>query len=44
MNLILKKKRTEPVVSGSLVTTISDYSKFVEYVVKGKGLNKSYGQ
>jgi CubicO group peptidase (beta-lactamase class C family)/transcriptional regulator with XRE-family HTH domain len=35
-----KKKRTEPVASGSLVTTISDYSKFVEYVVKGKGLNK----
>ena len=35
-----KKKRTEPVSSGSLVTTISDYSKFVEYVMQGKGLNK----
>lgn len=35
-----KKKRTEPVASGSLVTTISDYSKFVEYVMQGKGLNK----
>jgi CubicO group peptidase (beta-lactamase class C family)/transcriptional regulator with XRE-family HTH domain len=35
-----KKKRTEPVASGSLVTTITDYSKFVEYVMQGKGLNK----
>jgi CubicO group peptidase (beta-lactamase class C family) len=35
-----KKKRTVAVASGSLVTTISDYSKFVEYVMLRKGLNK----
>ncbi len=35
-----KKKRTIPVASGSLVTTISDYSKFVENVIQQKGLNK----
>ena len=30
-NLNPKKKRTTPVASGSLVTTISDYSKFIEF-------------
>lgn len=35
-----KKKRTTPVASGSLVTTISDYSKFIEIVMKQKGLDK----
>ncbi len=35
-----KRKRTKPVASGSLVTTISDYSKFVEYVMHQKGLDK----
>ncbi|MFN8356338.1 MAG: serine hydrolase domain-containing protein [Spirosomataceae bacterium] len=35
-----KKKRTTPVASGSLVTTISDYSKFVETVMQQKGLDK----
>ena len=35
-----KKKRTTPVASGSLVTTISDYSKFVENIMHQKGLNK----
>lgn len=35
-----KKKRTVPVASGSLVTTISDYSRFVENVMQGKGLKK----
>ncbi len=35
-----KKKRTEPVASGSLVTTIADYSRFAENVMQGKGLNK----
>ena len=35
-----KKKRTTPVASGSLVTTISDYSKFIEFVVQQKGLDK----
>jgi CubicO group peptidase (beta-lactamase class C family) len=35
-----KKKRTTPVAGGSLVTTITDYSKFIEYVIQKKGLNK----
>ena len=35
-----KKKRTTPVASGSLVTTISDYSKFIEFVMQQNGLNK----
>lgn len=35
-----KKKRTTPVASGSLVTTISDYSKFIEFVIQQKGLHK----
>ncbi len=35
-----KKKRTTPVASGSLVTTISDYSKFIEFLMQQKGLGK----
>ena len=35
----LKRKRTEPVAGGSLVTTISDYSKFIESLMQHKGLN-----
>ena len=35
-----KKKRTTPVASGSLVTTISDYSKFIEFIMQKKGLSK----
>ena len=35
-----KKKRTIPAANGSMVTTIGDYSKFIEYVTQGKGLNK----
>ena len=35
-----KKKRKIPVASGSLVTTISDYSKFIEFVMQQKGLDK----
>lgn len=35
-----KKKRSTPVASGSLVTTISDYSKFIEYIMQQKGLDK----
>lgn len=35
-----KKKRTTPVASGSLVTTISDYSKFIEFVMQQKVLDK----
>lgn len=35
-----KKKRTTPVASASLVTTIADYTKFIEYVMQQKGLDK----
>ena len=34
-----KRKRTEPVAGGSLVTTIADYAKFIEQVMQLKGLN-----
>ncbi|MBX9780849.1 MAG: beta-lactamase family protein [Chitinophagaceae bacterium] len=34
-----KKKRTTPVASGSLVTTIADYSKFIAFVMQQKGLS-----
>lgn len=37
-----KKKRTTPVASGSLVTTISDYSKFIEFIMQKRGLSKEY--
>jgi len=33
-----KRKRTEPVAGGSLVTTIADYAKFIEQVMQQKGL------
>jgi CubicO group peptidase (beta-lactamase class C family) len=35
-----KKKRTIPVASASLVTTITDYTRFIEYVMREKGLDK----
>jgi CubicO group peptidase (beta-lactamase class C family) len=35
-----KKKRTTPAANGSMVTTIADYSKFIEYITQGKGLKK----
>ncbi len=35
-----KKKRSKPVAGGSLVTTISDYAKFIEFVMQQKGLDK----
>lgn len=34
-----KRKRTEPVAGGSLVTTIADYTKFIEQVMQQKGLD-----
>ena len=38
-----KRKRTVPVSGGSLVTTIADYSKFIENVMQQKGISsKSY--
>lgn len=40
-----KAKRKKPVASGSLVTTITDYSKFIENVMKQNGLsNKMYNE
>ncbi len=40
-----KKKRTEAVAGGSLVTTIADYSKFIEHIMKAKGLtNKLFNE
>lgn len=33
-----KRKRTEAVAGGSLVTTIADYTKFIEHIMKAKGL------
>ncbi|MBO9565920.1 MAG: beta-lactamase family protein [Niastella sp.] len=35
-----KRKRTEPVSGGSLVTTIADYARFIECVMQRKGLRK----
>ncbi|MCT2560475.1 serine hydrolase domain-containing protein [Chryseobacterium herbae] len=35
-----KKKRTEPVAGGSMMTTIADYTKFIENMMQQKGLSK----
>lgn len=35
-----RKKRTVPVAPASLMTTITDYSKFISYVMQQKGLRK----
>ena len=35
------KRMTEPSGSGSLLTSISDYAKFVEAIMEGKGLEKA---
>ncbi|WP_185217091.1 serine hydrolase domain-containing protein [Sphingobacterium mizutaii] len=35
----IKRKRNIPVAGGSMVTTISDYAKFIQYLMQGKGLN-----
>jgi CubicO group peptidase (beta-lactamase class C family) len=35
-----KRKRTEAVAGGSLVTTIADYSRFTEYVMQKKGVQQ----
>lgn len=37
----IKKKRTEPVAGGSIVTTIADYARFIENVMQQKGLSKA---
>ncbi|MBK8626976.1 MAG: beta-lactamase family protein [Saprospiraceae bacterium] len=34
-----KKKRTKPVAGASLVTTIADYTRFIEYLMNQKGLD-----
>ena len=35
-----KRKRTEPVAGGSMVTTIADYARFIEHVMQKKGLGR----
>lgn len=35
-----KKKRTKPVSGGSMVTTIADYTRFIEHVMQRKGINR----
>lgn len=37
-----KKKRTVPIAAGNLVTTITDFSKFIQYIMQGQGLTKKY--
>ena len=39
-----KRKRTEAVAGGSLVTTIADYARFIEYIMQKKGLKKELYQ
>jgi CubicO group peptidase (beta-lactamase class C family) len=38
----IKRKRTEAVAGGSLVTTIADYARFTEYLMQQKGLDKKW--
>lgn len=41
----IKRKRTEPVAGGSMVTTIADYARFIEAVMLQKGLQqKSFAE
>ncbi|GAA4167803.1 serine hydrolase domain-containing protein [Sphingobacterium ginsenosidimutans] len=37
----VKSKKTVAVAGGSMVTTISDYARFIEYVVQGKGIKEN---
>ena len=37
-----KKKRTEAVAGGSLVTTIADYARFIEHIMQQYGLKKKW--
>ena len=39
-NVLFKGKKLVPNAAGSMVTTIADYTKFIAYVMQGKGLNK----
>jgi CubicO group peptidase (beta-lactamase class C family) len=39
-DVLKKKKRTSANAAGSLETTIADYSRFIEAVMQGKGLNE----
>ena len=39
--LLPKKKRTVPVASGSMVTTITDYTRFIQNVLQGNGLTNT---
>lgn len=35
----IKSKKTVAVAGGSMVTTMADYTKFIEYIVQGKGIH-----
>lgn len=37
----IKSKKTVAVAGGSMVTTISDYARFIEYVIQGKGIKEN---
>jgi CubicO group peptidase (beta-lactamase class C family) len=37
----IKSKKNKAVAGGSMVTTISDYARFITYVMQGKGIGKS---
>jgi CubicO group peptidase (beta-lactamase class C family) len=39
-NVLFKGKKSVPNAAGSMVTTIADYTRFIAYVMQGKGLNK----
>jgi CubicO group peptidase (beta-lactamase class C family) len=43
-NVLKKKKRTKADAAGSMETTIADYSRFIEAVMQGKGLNEKTKQ
>lgn len=40
----IKRKRTEGVAGGSLVTSIADYARFIEHIMQAKGLTKKLFQ
>ena len=43
-DVLKKKKRTNANAAGSMETTIADYSRFIEAVMQGKGLNEKTKQ
>ncbi|MFT3933970.1 MAG: serine hydrolase domain-containing protein [Chitinophagaceae bacterium] len=37
-----KRQSSRPNAAGSMVTTVADYSRFISYILQGKGLGKKY--